>query len=217
MAAVPVRQDMKRTFQIGNILVGLVKMSGEDGMDTPAEVPVGKARDLRLGQSLSKRAVCGFEPAFKKMGDPPEGQSRQNAPHNGAPDEASESQIAQIPVIDQVTMAEKDGIPVDTACGCIPGKGISPVCTQVEFMVARHESDGSAAPLPAAPGEEPVMVDGLISGKGNPQIEDIAEKHDIMIRFFNLLQEFPECRDVVECGVDMGIRNDQHDGQGCSL
>jgi hypothetical protein len=78
------------------------------------------------------------------------------------------------------------------------------------FVVAFDEADAASQFLGCAPGKKTVVNGAFIARQSNPQIEDIAEKDDILRALFKGPKHTKKYAVVAQSLIDMCVADNEH-------
>jgi hypothetical protein len=203
---------MQSTTLLVAIAVDTMEVADEDHPGPLCEPRLRKGFELLLWQVTPEKRVGVFQPnldLFNKPGT--QWQKAQGRLRHIVFYHASEPKIISIPAVDLVTVAEdvSTAIPPESIIGA-PGKKPAPMTGQEVFVVAFDEADAASQFLGCAPGKKTVVNGAFITRQGNPQIEDIAEKNDILRALFKGPKHSKECAVVAQSLIDMCVADNEH-------
>jgi hypothetical protein len=208
----PTGHRVQRSTLLVAIVVCAMKVADEDHPGPLCEPRLCKGFELLLWQITPEKRVGVFQPDLDLFDEP--GSQRQPAQDRLRQVvfyRAPEPKIISIQAVDLVTVAEDVSttiLPKSTICA--PGEKTAFMAGQEVFVVAFDEADAAAELLVCAPGEKTVVNSAFITRQGNPQIEDITEKNDILRALFEGPQHVKKCAVVAESLIDMGIADNEH-------
>lgn len=203
---------MQRSTLLVAIAVCAMKVADEDHPCPLCEPCLCEGFELLLWQITPEKRVGVFQPDPDLFNEPgPQRQHAQSRLRQVVFYRAPEPEIISVQAVDLVTMAEDVSttiLPESTIRA--PGKKPALMARQEIFVVALDEADTAAQLLGCTPGKKATVNGAFVSRQGNPQIEDIAEKDDILRGLFKSPKHTKKCAVVAQGLIDMCIAYDEH-------
>ena len=201
----PTGHRVQSTALLVAIAVGAMKVADEDHPGPLCEPRLCKGFELPLWQITPEKRIGVFQPYLDLFDEPgPQWQPAQGRLRQVVFYRAPEPKIISIQAVDLVTVAEDVSTPIlPESSICAPGEKTAFTAGQEVFVVAFDEADAAAQLLVCAPGKKTVVNSAFITRQGYPQIEDIAEKNDILRAFFEGPKHVKKCAVVAQSLIDM--------------
>jgi hypothetical protein len=203
---------MQSATLLVTIAVRVMKVADENHSCPLCKPRLCKSFKLLLWQIPPEKRVGVFQPDLYLFDEPgPQRQPAQGRLRQVVFYQAPKPKIISIQAVDLVTVAEDVSttiLPESTISA--PGEKTAFMAGKEVFVVALDEADATAQLLRCAPGKKTVVNGAFITRQGNPQIEDIAEKNDILRALFKGPQHTKKCAVVAQSLIDMCIAYNEH-------